>query len=134
MPIDSAESSKQRVLNIPRERLGQTGDASGPLPPERDLAATPMVGRRAVRRPGSMRGRRTRLAPTGPGNVLRIAETDQQKGKSTRWPTGVNPLETLGAGLSIVPLLARLAAMRVSGQPVPSRLAHQADRVRVTRH
>jgi len=114
MPVNPTELPKQRVLKALRERLEGTDDASGRLPPERELAATLKVGRRAVREAlraledeGTVWRRQGQGTFFGPPKLVSEREVDDLAHR-------VNPLEILEARLSIEPVLARLAAMRAS--------------------
>ena len=104
----------ERALRALRKRLDSTAGDGGRLPPERELAATLKVGRRAVR------------------EALAVLEKEgtvwRQQGRGTffgdeplvsepavgRLAHRVNPLEILEARLSFEPTLARLAALRAS--------------------
>lgn len=109
-----ASPPAERALRALRKRIEATDHEGGRLPPERELAATLRVGRRAVRealavleKEGAIWRRQGRGTFYGSQPAIADAEVDQVA-------RHVNPIEILEARLSFEPGLARLAAMRAS--------------------
>ena len=105
---------KERALRELRKRLEATPDGGGRLPPERELAATLKIGRRAVREALALlelEGAVWRQQGRGTFFGHQPLVSEPEIGRLARW---VNPLEILEARLSFEPTLARLAALRAS--------------------
>jgi DNA-binding FadR family transcriptional regulator len=103
-----------RALKALRKRLESVLGESGRLPPERELAASLKVGRRAVRDALAVlekEGTVWRRQGRGTFYGIEPSVSEQEIGQLAR---RVNPLEILEARLSFEPGLARLAAMRAS--------------------
>lgn len=103
-----------RALKALRKRLELVPGESGRLPPERELAASLRVGRRAVREALAVlekEGAVWRQQGRGTFYGSRPSVSEQEVGQLAR---RVNPLEILEARLSFEPGLARLAALRAS--------------------
>jgi len=109
-----AVSPAARALKALRKRLELEPGESGRLPPERELAASLKVGRRAVREALAIlekEGAVWRRQGRGTFYGSHPSVSEQEIGHLAR---RVNPLEILEARLSFEPELARLAAMRAS--------------------
>jgi DNA-binding FadR family transcriptional regulator len=124
----ASDSPKDRALRALRKSIeGMNGD-SARLPPERELASSLRVGRRAVREAlstleeeGAIWRRQGQGTFLGAQKFVSDREVDDLARR-------VNPLEILEARLSIEPVLARLAAMRASRADIDAmqRIAEKA--------
>lgn len=109
-----ATSPTDRALQALRKRLEQVAGDNGRLPPERELAMSLKVSRRALREALAVlekEGAVWRQQGRGTFYGSQPSVSEQEIGQLAR---RVNPLEILEARLSFEPGLARLAAMRAS--------------------
>ncbi len=128
MPLNAAEPPRDRALRALRKRIEAAKDGGERLPPERELASTLKVGRRALREAlsaleeeGAIWRRQGQGTFVGPPRLIGERAVDEVAHR-------VNPLEILEARLAIEPVLARLAAMRASQADIDAmrRIAERA--------